>query len=111
VTDQPDPTHRRRRRRATSAQGAPAPQAAAPQPTTPHPPAQPPAEPARAPRRARPNRDNGDGGMRDLVGAGHSQVSVGNALRARDLNRPTDEDLAEAEATVVIVRRHWQPTQ
>jgi hypothetical protein len=30
-------------------------------------------------------------------------------MRARDLNRPTDEELAEAEADVVIVRRHWQP--
>lgn len=48
--------------------------------------------------------------MRDLVGAGHSQVSLTNALRARALNRPTDADLAEAEAALVIVRRHWQPT-
>jgi hypothetical protein len=35
---------------------------------------------------------------------------VSGALRGRDLNRPTDEDLAEAEETVVIVRRHWQPS-
>jgi hypothetical protein len=31
------------------------------------------------------------------------------ALRARDLNRPTDEDLANAERDVVIVRRNWKP--
>jgi hypothetical protein len=47
--------------------------------------------------------------MRDIVGAGHSQVSVSSALRARDLNHPSDDDLAEAEATLTIVRRHWQP--
>jgi hypothetical protein len=48
--------------------------------------------------------------LRDLVGAGRSQLGVSAALRGRDLNRPTDEDLAEAEETLVIVRRHWQPT-
>lgn len=48
-------------------------------------------------------------GLRDLVGAGNSRVGVSGALRARDLNRPTDEDLAAAEREVVIVRRHWQP--
>jgi hypothetical protein len=26
------------------------------------------------------------------------------------VNRPTDEDMAEAEETLVIVRRHWQPS-
>jgi hypothetical protein len=30
-------------------------------------------------------------------------------LRARDVNRPTEEDLAEAERDVAIVRRNWQP--
>jgi hypothetical protein len=47
--------------------------------------------------------------MRDLVGAGHSQLGVSGALRGRDVNRPTAEDLAEAERDVVIVRRHWKP--
>jgi len=55
-------------------------------------------------------RDGGtDRGLRDLVGAGRSQVGVGGALRARDVNRPTDEDLAAAEAEVEIVRRNWKP--
>jgi hypothetical protein len=36
---------------------------------------------------------------------------VSGALRGRDVNRPTDEDLAEAQETIVIVHRHWQPTQ
>ncbi|MGI8679407.1 MAG: hypothetical protein ACR2LX_12110 [Jatrophihabitans sp.] len=31
------------------------------------------------------------------------------ALRARDVDRPSAEDLAEAERDTVIVRRHWQP--
>jgi hypothetical protein len=74
------------------------------------------AEPARAEeatrpaKRARPNRDPAERGLRDLIGAGKSQLGVSGALRGRDVNRPTDEDLAEAEETVVIVRRHWQPT-
>ena len=49
------------------------------------------------------------GGLRDLVGGGPSHLGVGGALRGRDVNRPTDEDLAEAEQHVVIVRRNWKP--
>jgi len=30
-------------------------------------------------------------------------------MRARDASRPTDEDLAEAEKRLVIVRRFWVP--
>ncbi|AEB46808.1 hypothetical protein VAB18032_28686 [Micromonospora maris AB-18-032] len=30
-------------------------------------------------------------------------------MRARDAARPTDEDLAAAEAEIVIVRRNWTP--
>jgi hypothetical protein len=47
--------------------------------------------------------------LRDLVGAGKSQLGVSGALRGRDVNRPSDEDIAEAEQSLVIVRRHWQP--
>jgi hypothetical protein len=36
-------------------------------------------------------------------------VGVTAAMRARDASRPTDNDLADAERDVVIVRRHWQP--
>ena len=46
---------------------------------------------------------------RDLTGAGPSRVGVDGALRARDVDRPTPEDLAAAEQDVVIVRRHWTP--
>ena len=61
------------------------------------------------PRRSRPAADTGERGLRDLVGAGPSQLGVNGALRGRDVNRPSEEDLAEAEANLVIVRRNWQP--
>lgn len=59
-------------------------------------------------RRRRPKDAAGEP-MRDIVGAGPSQVGVSGALRARAVNRPTDEDLAEAERTVTVVRRNWRP--
>jgi hypothetical protein len=65
---------------------------------------------ASPPRRAERKRaEPGERGLRDLVGAGPSQLGVSGALRGRDVNRPTDEDLAEAERTIVIVRRGWKP--
>jgi len=48
-------------------------------------------------------------GLRGLVGGGSSQVSVAAAMRARDAARPTDEDLAAAEANLMIIRRGWTP--
>jgi hypothetical protein len=36
-------------------------------------------------------------------------VGVSGALRARDVNRPTEQDLADAEQEVVVVRRNWKP--
>lgn len=48
-------------------------------------------------------------GLRGLVGAGPTQVGVQAAMRARDASRPTEEELAAADADVVIVRRHWRP--
>lgn len=48
-------------------------------------------------------------GLRGLVGAGASQVGISAALRARDAARPTEEDLADAERRVVVVRRRWVP--
>ena len=66
---------------------------------------------AKPARRRRPARDAGtDRGLRDLVGAGRSQLGVDGALRARDVNRPTEQELADAERDVVIVRRNWKPT-
>jgi hypothetical protein len=51
----------------------------------------------------RERRDRGDGRdeanrLRGLVGAGPSKVGVSGALRSRDVSRPTDEDIAAAEA-------------
>ncbi|MCM0674944.1 hypothetical protein NCC78_09610 [Micromonospora phytophila] len=55
--------------------------------------------------------DEGERGLRGLVGSGSSQVSVTAAMRARDAARPSDEDLAEAEARVVVIRRNWTPRE
>ncbi|KAB1913929.1 hypothetical protein F8274_08730 [Micromonospora sp. AMSO31t] len=62
-------------------------------------------------RRAGPPGEEGERGLRGLVGSGSSQVSVTAALRARDAARPSDEDLAEAEARVMVVRRNWVPRE
>jgi hypothetical protein len=106
MADEPaGPIRRRRRRKATRAQGAP--EATAPPAGAAGPPAAPPPARATPPRRRR--AQPAEGGLRDLIGAGRSQVGVSGALRARDVNRPTDSDLAAAEQEVVIVRRNWRP--
>jgi hypothetical protein len=48
-------------------------------------------------------------GLRGLVGGGSTQVSVAAAMRARDSARPTDKDVAYAEANLTIVHRGWTP--
>jgi hypothetical protein len=58
---------------------------------------------------APPDPGTGERGLRGLLGGGSSQVSPGAALRARDAARPTEADLAAAEAELAIVRRHWTP--
>jgi len=68
-------------------------------PPPPHPTSAPPATEDRETER----------GLRGLVGAGSSQVSVTAAMRARDAARPTDADLASAETDLVIVKRGWVP--
>lgn len=55
-------------------------------------------------------REN-DRGLRGLVGAGASQLTVSAAMRARDAARPTEADLAAAEVQVVIVHRNWIPPE
>ena len=75
--------------------------------------------PVRAAYGRRPASDTGAGGddreaergLRGLVGSGSSQVSVGAALRARDAARPTDAQLADADANLTIVRRNWMPRE
>ena len=49
------------------------------------------------PERVR-DRPLGSGALRGLVGAGPSQVGIVGALRARDVSRPTAEDVARALA-------------
>ncbi|WP_346776069.1 hypothetical protein [Micromonospora sp. HNM0581] len=53
--------------------------------------------------------EEGERGLRGLVGSGSSQVSVTAAMRARDAARPTEKDLATAAEGLVIVRRNWTP--
>jgi hypothetical protein len=43
-------------------------------------------------------RDESGEALRALIGAGPSKVGISAALRARDASRPTDEDLAAAQA-------------
>ncbi|WP_431880265.1 hypothetical protein [Micromonospora marina] len=69
-----------------------------------------PGEPESRARRAAP-AEEGERGLRGLVGSGSSQVSVTAALRARDAARPTEDDLAEAEQRVVLIRRNWVPRE
>ncbi|HEX7105520.1 MAG TPA: hypothetical protein VF218_06120 [Acidothermaceae bacterium] len=45
------------------------------------------------------------GALRSLVGAGPSQVGVEGALRARDVSRPSDRELARAAAAPPPVAR------
>jgi hypothetical protein len=53
----------------------------------------------------------GERGLRGLVGGGSTQVSVTAAMRARDAARPTESDMANAEATLTIVHRGWVPRE
>ncbi len=48
-------------------------------------------------------------GLRGLVGGGASQVGIRGAMRARDATRPTEADMADAEANLMIIRRGWKP--
>src|SRR5437764_10027188 len=43
-------------------------------------------------------RDEGGEALRALVGAGPSKVGISAAMRARDVSRPDDEDVAAANA-------------
>jgi hypothetical protein len=104
VTESKGGAHARRRRRGSSRQGPPPAAAVVAPPVEAEPP---------APKRQRPPRqprDSGERGLADLVGGGRSQLGVSGALRGRDVNRPTDDDLAEAERDIVIVHRNWKPT-
>ncbi|SDT68223.1 hypothetical protein SAMN04489716_5591 [Actinoplanes derwentensis] len=81
----------------------------APEPETPRPSR--PSHPRRTNGSAGGDDRDSERGLRGLVGSGSSQVSVGAALRARDASRPSDDDLAEAERSLTIVRRNWLPRE
>jgi len=50
-----------------------------------------------------------DRGLRGLEASRSSQLSPNQAMRAREFARPTDDDLAEAEAELLVVRRNYVP--
>jgi hypothetical protein len=54
-------------------------------------------------RRGRPGRD--EASVAALTGGGPSQLGVGGAMRARDVSRPDDDDVAEAERLVQVSYR------
>lgn len=98
-----EPERHRRRRRAPRAAAAED-RAGTPPPTERD------AEPAGEGRTVERRQRRGEStGLRGIVGAGPSQLGVSGALRGRDVNRPTDDDIAEAEQDVHLVRRHWKP--
>lgn len=51
----------------------------------------------------------GERAVRGLVADGPSGVRRDQAMRVRDVNRPTAEELAEAEESVEVVHRGWRP--
>jgi hypothetical protein len=53
--------------------------------------------------------DRDERSLRGLIGGGSSQVNVRAAMRARDASRPSEADLADAEANLTIVHRGWVP--
>ena len=61
------------------------------------------------PASAHDREDRDERSLRGLIGGGSSQVNVRAAMRARDASRPSDDDLADAEATLAIVHRGWVP--
>ncbi|MBI3687511.1 MAG: hypothetical protein HY241_09305 [Actinobacteria bacterium] len=101
-TDQHASRRRVRRRRVEAAAGPPpaAPPTGGPPPAAAPPTAGPP-----------PRRDSTERGLRGLVGAGPSQLTVTSAMRARDAAHPGPEHLAAAERDLVIVRRHYLPPE
>lgn len=62
-------------------------------------------------RRRGPGRpeDRGERALRGLVGAGPTQLSTMRAARARDVARPSAEELTAAAASLVVVRRGYRP--
>ena len=68
-------------------------------------------EPGQDLYRLEPDDMHTERGLRGLVGSGSSQVGVTAAMRARDAARPTDADLAAAEANLAIIRRGWVPRE
>jgi len=61
-----------------------------------------------AERRRPTEMDKAERGLRGLVGAGPSQLTISAAMRARDAARPTPDELAAADE-LPLVRRNYVP--
>lgn len=48
--------------------------------------------------------------LRGLVGSGPSRVGAVGAMRARDVSRPSDEDI-EAAVGKLVIKRAWRGDQ
>ncbi|MCK9895005.1 hypothetical protein [Frankia sp. AgB32] len=64
--------------------------------------------PARPRQRPHPTGDS-DAQVRGLVGAGQTRLPPVIAMRARDVDRPTEADLADADRTLVLRRGQRLP--
>jgi hypothetical protein len=64
-----------------------------------------------APGARRPKPGGDDASVAQLTGGGPSQLGVDGSMRARDVSRPRDEDVADAEEIVqVSYRPRGRPT-
>jgi hypothetical protein len=112
MSETEQPGQRRRRRRAQRPSGPPEQLAAAAEQL-----AEDPASGAagdRAGQRTRRDRQGGkdpDRAWRELLGNAPSQVGVSGALRARDVARPGEAELAAADRDLFLVRRQWKPPE
>jgi len=61
--------------------------------------------PGRTSRQGQGKPSSDDAGVAALTGGGPSQLGVDGSMRARDVSRPRDEDIAEAEKLVQVSYR------
>lgn len=57
------------------------------------------------PGRRGPRGESAEPGVAQLTGGGPSQVGVSGAMRARDVSRPSHDDVTAAERLVQVSRR------
>ncbi len=60
-------------------------------------------------RRRRPADADGERSLRGLVSTRDTQVPSELAMRAREVDLPSAAELAEIDAELILVRRHYRP--